>query len=180
MTSEQRAYIVQLLNQTEAAFLDLVAGWSDEQWNYKPAPDLWSVAETAEHLVLGETGLFLTMERALSKPPDPSSDSKTAHKNEFLERVLPNRAHQAQAPDRLRPHFNWTREETIARFRDARAKTLRFAQETGAPLESHTADHPFPVFGALNAYQWLLYIPLHNARHHQQIAEAKASPAFPK
>jgi hypothetical protein len=24
----------------------------------------------------------------------------------------------------------------------------------------------------LNAYQWLLYIPLHNARRNQQIAEA--------
>jgi hypothetical protein len=24
----------------------------------------------------------------------------------------------------------------------------------------------------LNAYHWLLYIPLHNARHNQQIAEA--------
>lgn len=29
-----------------------------------------------------------------------------------------------------------------------------------------------PVFNMLNAYQWLLYIPLHNVRHNRQIAEA--------
>jgi len=48
------------------------------------------------------------------------------------------------------------------------------------PLKEHTVDHPFPVFGTLNAYQWLIYVPLHNMRHDQQIAEVKASPGFPK
>jgi hypothetical protein len=48
------------------------------------------------------------------------------------------------------------------------------------PLKEHTVDHPFPIFGTLNAYQWLIYIPLHNMRHDQQIAEVKASPGFPQ
>jgi hypothetical protein len=46
-------------------------------------------------------------------------------------------------------------------------------------LKEHTADHPFAVFGTLNAYQWLIYIPLHNIRHNQQIAEVKASAGYP-
>jgi len=38
----------------------------------------------------------------------------------------------------------------------------------------HTRPNPF--FGSLNAQQWLLYLPLHN----QQIAEVKASAAYPR
>jgi hypothetical protein len=36
------------------------------------------------------------------------------------------------------------------------------------------------VFNTLNAYQWLIYIPLHNFRHNRQIEEVMANPNFPK
>ena len=42
----------------------------------------------------------------------------------------------------------------------------------------HTAANPF--FGNLNTHQWLLYMPLHDLRHNQQIAEVKASAAYPR
>ena len=42
----------------------------------------------------------------------------------------------------------------------------------------HTAANP--SFGNLNAHQYLLYIPLHHLRHNQQIAELKASAAYPR
>jgi hypothetical protein len=58
--------------------------------------------------------------------------------------------------------------------------TLKFIETTDQPLKAHTLDHPFPVFGTLNAYQWLLYIPAHNLRHNKQIAEVMSNAAFPK
>jgi hypothetical protein len=70
--------------------------------------------------------------------------------------------------------------EVIARLKESRAKTIKFAEETQLPLKMHTLDHPFPVFGTLNAYQWLIYIPLHNIRHNLQIAEVKTDANFPK
>jgi hypothetical protein len=73
-----------------------------------------------------------------------------------------------------------SREEVIQRYKDQRARAIQFAEETQVALKEHTVDHPFPVFGTLNAYQWLIYVPLHNMRHNQQIAEVKASPGFPK
>jgi len=39
--------------------------------------------------------------------------------------------------------------------------------------------HPFPIFGTLNAYQWLIFVPLHSFDHDKQIAEVKASPRYP-
>ena len=73
-----------------------------------------------------------------------------------------------------------SRADIMTLLKDGRAKSLKFIETTDLPLKAHTLDHPFPVFGTLNAYQWLIYIPLHNMRHDQQIAEVKASPGFPK
>ncbi len=119
-------------------------------------------------------------QRAIAAPPNPEWQTKTKGKTEFIERVMVDRTHKAQAPESIQPHSKMTREEIIERYNEARAREIRFAEETEVALKEHTADHPFPVFGTLNAYQWLIYVPLHNMRHNQQIAEVKASPGFPK
>ena len=53
------------------------------------------------------------------------------------------------------------------------------AETTAAQVKMHTLDHHRPMFGTLNAFQWLLYIPLHNQRHIEQIAEIQAAPDYP-
>jgi hypothetical protein len=116
----------------------------------------------------------------VANAPNPDWEAKTAGKTEFIERVMPNRSHKVQATEAIQPHEKWSQGETIARYKEVRARTLKFISETEAPLKNHTADHPAPVFGTLNAYQWLIYIPLHNIRHNQQVAEVKNSPGFPK
>jgi len=88
------------------------------------------------------------------------------------------RRHEALvAPQEIRPRGGLTRAQVMARFKEQRARTLAFAQETEAPLKAHTAPNPF--FGAINAHQLLLYIPLHNLRHDRQIAEVKTAPDYP-
>jgi hypothetical protein len=57
---------------------------------------------------------------------------------------------------------------------------VKFATGTEAALKEHTVEHPFPIFGTLNAYQWLIYVPLHTMRHDKQIAEVKATAGYPK
>jgi hypothetical protein len=93
---------------------------------------------------------------------------------------MPSRTGRAQAPIEVRPSGKLTRDEVIKRFKEVRAKTLQFAKSTELPLKSHTLDHPFPAFGTLSVYDWLIYIPLHNIRHNKQIAEVKASPGYPE
>jgi len=180
VTAAEHAHAIKLLQDSQKEFLSLVDGLTEAQWNYKPGPDRWSVGETAEHIVLAEGGLFANLERALAAPPNPDWETKTRGKTEFIEKVMVDRSHKAQAPEAIVPRGKLTHEEVIQRYKAVRAKTMQFAVENEVPLKEHTADHPFPVFGTLNAYQWLIYIPLHNMRHDQQIAEVKASPGFPK
>src|SRR5713226_2405548 len=178
MTAEERAKTIRLLQDTQKEFLTSVEGLTDAQWNYKSAPDRWSVGEVAEHIFRSEGLLMSAVQGALASPPNPDWETKTRGKTELVEKALPDRSHKAQAPEPIQPKGNWSRAEIIQQFKEARAKTLKFTAETELALKEHTLEHPFPFFGTLNAYQWLIYIPWHNNRHNQQIAEVKAGEGF--
>jgi hypothetical protein len=180
MTREERAKVTALLIESREELLHAVDGLTDAQWNWKPSPERWSVGEVAEHITLAEGMLFAKVEEALANPPNPEWETKTAKKTEFLERVMPTRQGKAIAPDDIVPSGKWTQAEFHLKFEEARARTLKFTRETEVPLKEHTAEHPFPIFNTLNAYQWLIYIPWHNQRHVKQIEEVKATPGFPK
>src|SRR5215467_8032508 len=179
ITPQERSHVIKLLKDSEAEYLAAIENVSEEQWKWKPSPDRWSVGETAEHILLAETALFGGVQRALQSQVNPDWQTKTAGKTEFIEKVMPDRSHKATAPEQIRPQ-GLSKEEVIKRFKAVRATTIQFAEGTQIALKEHTYDHTFPVFGTLNAYQWLIYIPLHNIRHNQQIAEVKASPGYPK
>jgi hypothetical protein len=169
------------LRDSQKEFLSYVDGVSEEQWKWKSAPDRWSVGETAEHIVLAEGFLLDLVKKAMASAPDPDWEAKTKGKTAMLERILVDRSHPVQAPEPIRPeHLTLTRDQVIARFKELRARTIEFAETTDLPLKEHITDGPFPQMGPLNAYHFMLYIPLHNIRHDKQIAEVKATPGYPK
>jgi len=179
LSAKERDQLIQLLNDSRKEFLDSVTNLSDPQWRWKPAPERWSVGECAEHIVLSEEMLFSRAQDAVHNPADPDWETKTAGKTEILLSVMAQRKGKAQAPEEIQPTGKLTREEIMARFARDRDATLKFAQTTDVMLKEHLAPHPFPMFNPLNAYQWVLYIPLHNMRHDKQIAEVKSTPGFP-
>ncbi|MBK7600053.1 MAG: DinB family protein [Acidobacteria bacterium] len=180
MSTEDRAKVIRLLNESNKQTLASIEGLSNEQLHFKAAPEKWSVLEVAEHIMMAEGLLFSQVEAAIAAKPNPDWQEKTKGKTEFLEKVMVSRDRKASAPESIVPSGKLTRDEVISGIKAARAKTLKFAETTDLPLKAHTAEHPFPVFNTLNAYQWLIYVPLHNIRHNQQIEEVKANPNFPK
>ncbi|MEP7270104.1 MAG: DinB family protein [Acidobacteriota bacterium] len=179
MSAEERAKVIKYLVESESEFLKSIENLSDEQWKFRPAPGKWSVGEVAEHIVLAERSLFANVEKALAAQPNPDWETKTKGKTEFLERVLVNRTGKAQAPESIVPTGKLSRAEVISQYKQVREKTRKFASTTDLSLKDHTTEHPFAIFNTLNAYQWLIYVPLHNLRHNQQIAEVKANKDFP-
>ena len=178
MTAEERAKAIKYLKDSQAETLALIENLSDAQLKFKAAPEKWSVLDTAEHIMLAEGLLFSQVEKALADKPNPDWEAKTNNKTPLLERALVNRTTKVQAPEAIVPSSKLSREQVIKGLKEGRAKTLKFAEETQLPLKMYTAENPF--FKTLNAYQWLIYVPLHNIRHNQQIAEVKADPNFPK
>lgn len=182
LTAEERAKAIKTMEDSRDELLSYVEKLTDEQWNFRPAPFKWTVGETTEHIALAEGLLFGAVERAIATPVNPDWEAKSANKEPILDNVLAARKGKANAPEPIQPfkHEKMTRAQIMSLFKEGRAKSLKFAQETDVPLKAHTLDHPFKVFGTLNAYQWLLYIPAHNLRHNKQIVEIMSNPAFPK
>jgi hypothetical protein len=116
---------------------------------------------------------------ALSTPADPDWEAKTKGKTEIILGVMAQRKGKAQAPEEIQPQGKMTRAEIMAKFAEVRGRTTGMVEKVDLALKEHLAPHPFKIFDPLNAYQWLLYIPLHNMRHDKQIEEVKATAGFP-
>ena len=180
MTTEERTKVLHWLDESHQEFLASIDGVSEEQWKWKPAPERWSVGETAEHIVLAEAMLFENVRKAMSSPTNPAWEEQTKGKTEFIVQVMAPRLGKAQAPEPIVPRNGLTLAQVKERFEQQRAEIVKFASDTNLALKEHTVVHPFPVFGTLNAYQWLIYVPLHTERHDKQIAEVKATAGYPK
>jgi DinB superfamily len=180
MSTEERTNVLHWLEESHQEFLGSIDAVSEEQWKWKPAPERWSVGETAEHIVLAEALLFENVKMAMSSPANPAWEEETKGKTEFIVKVMAPRLGKAQAPEPIVPRNGMTLAQVRERFEQQRAEIVKFASGTNLALKEHTVVHPFPVFGTLNAYQWLIYVPLHTERHDKQIAEVKATPGYPK
>src|ERR1700692_3944121 len=87
MTGEERSKVINWLEESRKEFLAAIDGVTEEQWKWKPAPERWSVGETAEHIVLAEAALFGNCQKAIAAPANPAWEEKTKGKTEFLEQV---------------------------------------------------------------------------------------------
>jgi len=180
LTAEERAFALQQFQTTRDNFLKSIAGLSQKQWTFKPAPDRWSVAEVAEHIAVSESTLSgLVQQRIMQSPAAPEKREQVKGKDQMILERLPDRSHKAQAPEFLRPTGRWATEADLTKaFEDSRKATMDYIRTTNDDLRDHFFDHP--VFGTLDGYQWLLLISGHSARHTEQIDEVKADPNFPK
>jgi uncharacterized damage-inducible protein DinB len=180
MTAEERTKVINWLDESRKEFLAAIDGVTEEQWKWKPAPERWSVGETAEHIVLAEEALFGNVQKAIASPANPAWEEKTKGKTQFIEQVMAPRLGKAKAPEPIVPTGKLTQAQVRERFEKQRVEIEKFAATTEVALKEYTVEHPFPIFGTLNAYQWLIYVPLHTMRHDKQIAEVKATAGYPK
>jgi hypothetical protein len=180
LTPEERTAALKSLQATHDAFLQSIAGLSEKQWRFKPAPDRWSVAEVSEHIAVSEsTILGLVETKIMTAPADPSKRAEAAGKDEIVLTRVPDRSHKVQAPEYLKPTSRWATEaDVIKAFEDSRRATMDYVRTTNDDLRDHFGPHP--VLGPLDAYQWILLISAHSERHTKQIEEVKADPNFPK
>jgi hypothetical protein len=180
LSAADRAKAAQYLTQTRDQVLAEAERLTDAQWNFKPAPDRWSVGEVVEHLALTEPLLFEAHTKALATPPASAElRAKTEGKDDTIRKMVPDRSQKFTAPEPLRPGQLGGRAEVLAAFKERRAKTIDYIKTATGDFRAHVVPSPTP-FGELDAYQWLLFIGAHTERHLAQIREVKADAGFPR
>jgi hypothetical protein len=168
---------LQYLETTKKNIVEATRGLSDAQWNFKPSPFRWSMAQAMEHIALSEDLLREMVEDQIKKAaPAPDRDLKKT--DDMVLEVIPDRSKKFQAPEQLRPtnHFG-SPEAALKHFLESRAKTVELLKNT-PDLRAHAVDSG--LFKKLDAYQRILFIGAHSERHTKQMIEVKADPKFPK
>jgi hypothetical protein len=180
LSQKEREQGVAELEDSRKAFLDATSGLSEAQWNFKPAPDRWSIAECAEHIGVTETFILkLITEQALKGPAEPEKRALVQGKDNSLITMVVDRTAKFKAPEAIQPTRRWTSSGEITKnVLESRARTIEFVSTTQEDLRDHFMDHP--VFKTLDTYQWILLTSGHMRRHTAQILEVKADPNFPK
>lgn len=178
VTQAEKEQAFAYLESTKAKVLAATDGLSEAQWNFKPAPDRWSVAQVMEHIAASEDFIRdgLIKEKVMvSAAGPPDRDLKKI--DDMVVKIVPDRSHKAQAPEPLVPNNRFgSPEGALKHFRESRATTEQYLKTTSG-LRDHVMDGPV---GKMDGYEFILFIAAHSERHTKQIEEVKADPNFPK
>src|ERR1700674_3935513 len=103
VTQAEKDRALQYLETTKKNVLEATKGLSEAQWNFKPAPDRWSVAQVMEHIAAAEDFIRgLVKEKVMMAPAgEPGRDVKKT--DEGVLAMVPDPTTKAQAPDPLVP-----------------------------------------------------------------------------
>ena len=174
-------YLLEYMKQTKQDFLKSIKGLSTAQWNFKPAPDRWSVAEVAEHITLAEDFIGKNIQNNVMKAPAPTEEQKKAMagREDQIKVLLTDRSKKFQAPEPLKPAHKFANAKEVEKaFTASRDANMQFAKST--PVTELRAHYDKSPAGEMDAYQWLIFMAGHTKRHTLQIEEVKADPKFPK
>jgi len=179
LNDAERTYLIEQLELSKKNMLASISGLTEAQWRFKPAPNVWSVAECAEHLVLAEDYLFEATQSVLKSPTVERPASSNPQVDHMVVAGVLDRSKKVTAPEPITPAGGKfaTPAEAAREFIVRRDRTIAYAKTTQDDLRVHTAPGPL---GAMDAYQFLLLIASHAGRHTLQIKEVEANPGYPK
>ena len=173
--------LIERYEHDRAAVLELVTGMTDEQWNFKPAPDRWSVAEVLEHVIVNEKLVWEVLTKQLvDAEVSEESRAGSAEFEEQITGVLRNREQRIPAPEALEPTGRWAGgDEMVGMFKEVRHAVIQWLDAADFDLRTKQAPNPFLQVD-MDAHTWLVVAVEHSARHRQQIAEVMEAEGFPK
>ena len=182
LTQHERDLALSYLYSSQKQFVDSLEGLSPAQLNFKPAPDRWSIAECAEHIMLSEDMIFALITTQIMKSPavEPKLPASEREKNDMqVIASVESREKKFTAPEQLKPTGKVANvPDAVAHFNASRAITLDYVRSGQDDLRHHYGTHP--TMGSMDAYDWILMLAAHTERHTAQIKEIKADPNFPK
>jgi hypothetical protein len=160
-------------------FLDSIAGLTEAQWNFKPAPNVWSIAECAEHIAVSDDFLLESLPKLVKSPAEPEKKAQVKGKDDFMLKAMVDRSHKAQAPEMLVPKRRWQTEAALVEhFQQSRDRLLEYVRTTQDDLRDHFVEHP--IFKTVDAYQIILMMSAHTVRHTMQLNEVKQAAGYPR
>ena len=169
--------VLAVLDDTRDSLRNAVAGIPDAKRTIRPSDDRWSVAEVIEHLGMVETRIAQMIGEKIdaARQGGLAAETETTSVAPMLDiNGVINRSKPITASEASQPRAGLSAEDGMKVLADRRA-TLRQAVIAADGLALGTIEIPHARLGALNVYQWLIFLAGHEARHTDQIREVARS-----
>lgn len=179
LTKKDRKFAMAYLEETREDLRNTIAGLSEEQFNYKPSAERWSVKECLQHIAAAETQLWQSFDAMASAAANPDKRAEIKLTDDQVIKMITDRSFKATAPESMRPVVSTyqTALDAWNGFLLEREKRTKQIKSVKGDLRNHVTQTPL---GWVDSFQWILFIGGHSNRHTQQIAEVMADPNFPK
>ncbi|UXX80004.1 DinB family protein [Reichenbachiella carrageenanivorans] len=178
LTKEEKSTAINYLKQSQSELLIAVKDLSDAQLNYKPSDEVWSIAETMEHIAISEKNIFGIVEMTLKTDPDPSKRDEVSMSDEQLLAIITSRDQKVKTRPEFEPSNSFgSFQGSLDAFNAKRKSNIQFVKKTKEDLRDRYFDLPF---GKADAYQVILFMSGHTQRHMKQIVELIKSEDFPQ
>ena len=178
LTDAEREMAVAELTKTRDRLSKTVVELSDEQLNFKPTPESWSIAECVEHLAISENNIGGMLKGALQTPADPTKRDSVQIPDEKLMAIITSRDQKVKTSEAFEPSGKFgSFEETLAEFMAKREKHIAYLNSTEDDLRNHYGQLPF---GTIDGLQILLFMSGHTERHVAQMEEIMEHEDFPE
>ncbi len=142
---------------------------TDEQTDFLPEGEKWTVAHIFEHIARVEEGLSKISYKLISKAQaDGKKSDGTAKITKDFRKEAEGK--KFEAPETVRPQGNMTIAESLAKM-DENRRRINEMRPIFETVECGDYTFPHPAMGELNANEWLALIGGHEARHLAQIGK---------
>ena len=178
LTKEERSKAQSLLMDSQKELLNELKGLTDEQINFKPNAETWSIAECVEHIAISENSIFGIVSMSLKGDANPKKRAELKMSDDQIYGFIQNRDQKIKTRPEFEPKQNYgTYQGSLDEYKSKRKANLKYVKTTEDDLRNHFFEFPF---GLVDSYQVIVFMAGHNRRHTAQIKELKALIDFPK
>lgn len=174
----QRKHALELMKDTYKEAIKTTSDLSENQINYNPDADNWSIKDCMLQIAAGEKLLWIIFEEAMKAPANPEKRIEIKFTDEQVVKMVEDRTQKAQIPEHIQPKnagYN-SLEDALIDFKANRNEHIKYMKHTTEDLRNHVVQFPF---GWIDCYQLYLFIAGHSNRHTQQMNEVKGQSGFP-
>ncbi len=178
LSDEDRKLAVDHLIKTRDEMSKLLHGLTEEQLNFIPEEDTWSIAQCVEHVAISENMIFGMLQAALQTAADPSKRTDVKLSDEELLGIIESREKRVKTREPFEPTDKFgSYEATLNEFLTKRNQHISYVENTEDDLRNHYGELPF---GTIDGLQIVLFMSGHTKRHTDQMKEVMAHKLFPK
>ncbi|WP_298478903.1 DinB family protein [uncultured Maribacter sp.] len=178
ISKAERKFGVAELEKTQKHLKNTIKNLSEEQINFKPTKESWSIAECLEHITISENTFSEMLTGSLKTPADPTKRGDVTMSDDKLLAFITTRDTKVKTSKSFEPSGKYgSYEETLTNFNSKRKENIKFIKKTKEDLRNHYGKLPFAT---IDGFQILIFMSGHTERHVKQMKEIKSHKDFPK